>query len=84
MSVITLFITYRYFIDEDVLGRVPSVFFLLSGCYAVMQVIAACLICNPPAVDTPDVSGEKESLVQSEPERWETHTRTLKYILRVA
>ena len=40
--------TDGYFTDPDLLDRVPFVFLLLGGIYAVMQFIGAMLIVNPP------------------------------------
>ena len=38
----------EYFTDPDLLHRVPSMFLLLGGIYAVMQLIGSLLITNPP------------------------------------
>ena len=38
----------KYFSQEDVLNRVPSVFLILSGCYATMQILASIFLVNPP------------------------------------
>ena len=40
--------TDGYFTDHDLLDRVPSVFLILGGTYAVMQFIGSMLIANPP------------------------------------
>ena len=40
--------TDGYFTDSDLLDRVPFVFLVLGGIYAVMQFIGSVLIANPP------------------------------------
>ena len=40
--------TNGYFTDPDLLDRVPFVFLILGGSYAVMQFIGSILIVNPP------------------------------------
>ncbi|KAK6753066.1 hypothetical protein RB195_012584 [Necator americanus] len=37
-----------YFLDKDLLLRVPDVFLTLAGVYAVMQLIGLIVICDPP------------------------------------
>ncbi|CAG0896722.1 unnamed protein product [Darwinula stevensoni] len=37
-----------YFTDEDILNRVPSLFLIMGGTYAVIQVIGCLLLKNPP------------------------------------
>ncbi|KAJ1369911.1 hypothetical protein KIN20_031514 [Parelaphostrongylus tenuis] len=38
-----------YFLDKDLLERVPDVFLTLSAVYAVMQLIGLIVVCDPPA-----------------------------------
>ncbi|XP_025078696.1 LOW QUALITY PROTEIN: uncharacterized protein LOC112554856 [Pomacea canaliculata] len=38
----------KYFSQEDVLERVPTIFLLLGGCYAAMQLLGVLLLSNPP------------------------------------
>lgn len=38
----------KYFIDSDLLERVPSVFIILGVTYAAMQLVGSLLITNPP------------------------------------
>lgn len=56
---------FRYFIDDSVLSRVPNVFFLLSGCYAAMQILATILLSSPPSVEAA-INGERETLVKGD------------------
>ena len=39
----------RFFTQDDVLEKVPSMFLILGGCYAVMQLIGCLLLRNPPS-----------------------------------
>lgn len=38
----------RYFSEPELLDRVPNVFLLLGGCYAILQLIGSLLLGNPP------------------------------------
>ncbi|KAE9415593.1 hypothetical protein Angca_004512, partial [Angiostrongylus cantonensis] len=37
-----------YFLDEDLLNRVPDVFLTLATVYAIMQLIGLIVVCDPP------------------------------------
>ena len=39
----------KYFTDPDLLNRVPTLFLILGGTYAVMQLIGSLLVTDPPA-----------------------------------
>lgn len=38
----------EYFTDQDLLHRVPNLFLILGGSYAVMQLVGSLLLTNPP------------------------------------
>ncbi|KIH51824.1 hypothetical protein ANCDUO_18083 [Ancylostoma duodenale] len=39
---------FSYFLDKDLLLRVPDVFLTLSAVYAIMQLIGLIVVCDPP------------------------------------
>ena len=62
-----------YFTDHDLLDRVPFVFLILGGSYAVMQFIGSMLIVNPPhdfeqlrSTQQPSSSSEQNQVVVNE------------------
>ena len=57
--------TDGYFTDHDLLDRVPFVFLILGGTYAVMQFIGSMLIVNPPH-DFEQLHGTQQLLSPSE------------------
>lgn len=39
---------FRFFTQDDLLARVPLIFFVLSGTYVAMQIIGCILLMDPP------------------------------------
>ena len=59
----------KYFTDPRLISRVPTVFLILGGTYAVMQFVGSMLIINPPedynTVSDPDPLEEQEKIFKS-------------------
>lgn len=53
----------EYFIDPELLGRVPVVFVILGGTYAVMQLVGSLLLTGPP--EDYDISTRKSNFETS-------------------
>lgn len=47
-KVAKVLLIFRYFIDKDLVARVPSVFYTLALVYGIMQAIGLITVCNPP------------------------------------
>ena len=52
--------TDGYFTEKDLLDRVPFVFLILGGSYAIMQFVGSMLIVNPPHSMEPEVSKDEQ------------------------
>ena len=48
-----------YFLDDDLLDRVPEIFLILGGIYAVLQIVGSLMIVDPPE-ETDDTEIQEE------------------------
>ena len=53
-----------YFTDKDLLDRVPFIFLVLGGTYAVMQFVGSMLIVNPPHIITESSRSSREKRLE--------------------
>ena len=53
---------FSYFVDADVLRRVPSLFLLLGGTYLAVQLFASIFLTNPPVA----IEHEEASIIVEE------------------
>ena len=60
-------VTCRYYIDDSVLDKVPSMFMLLGGCYTAMQIVGVVLLF--PNTKQSAFGEEHETLIDNEVDR---------------
>ena len=55
MPLLTLLLQLRYFVDKEVLDRVPPLFLLLAGISAAVQVVALAVLRDPTAEELNEI-----------------------------
>lgn len=62
-----MILCFRYFVDEDILSKVPSMFYMLAGIYSAMQIVGVlCLFQSPDSGYFTSRAEESESLMPSD------------------